>query len=83
MDVLDLRCARGEAVEDIRAHAAGLGVLREAPPQLLRGRDLKELPISPGPQMGKLLAHVYAKQLDGDIETREQAFDAARVYLSD
>jgi hypothetical protein len=33
--------------------------------------------------MGKLLAHVYAKQLDGDIETREQAFDAARVYLSD
>jgi len=83
MDVLDLRCARGEDVEATRAHAAGLGVLREAPPQLLRGRDLKDLPISPGPQMGKLLAHVYAKQLDGDIETREQAFDAARVYLSD
>jgi len=80
--VLRLRSARGEDIADTRAHAAALGVLREAPPQLLHGRDLKVLPIKPGPQMGKLLAHVYAKQLDGDIETHEQALEAARVSLS-
>ena len=81
--VLRIRSARGEDVTEIRAHAAGLGVLRNAPPQLLRGRDLKALPIAPGPEMGKLLAYVYAKQLDGDIETHEQALAAAHASLSD
>ena len=80
--VLRLRAAHGENIADVRAHAAGLGVLQDAPPPLLQGRDLKRLSVTPGPEMGKLLARVYAKQLDGDIETHEQALTAARASIS-
>ncbi|MEN9219481.1 MAG: hypothetical protein Q6K08_01615 [Thermostichales cyanobacterium GMQP_bins_62] len=42
-------------------------------PTLLRGQDLKNLGIPPGPHYGQILQAVRAAQLDGNIHTREEA----------
>lgn len=60
-----------------RARAAALGVSTAAPPPLLQGRHLAAVGVAPGPEMGRLLAGVYGRQLDGDIVTVEQALEAA------
>jgi hypothetical protein len=64
------------------ARASALGVTTAPPPRLLLGRHLKALGVPPGPHMGELLRAVYAQQLDGDVETPEQALAAARAWLS-
>jgi putative nucleotidyltransferase with HDIG domain len=43
------------------------------PEPFLRGRDLIDLGIPPGPQMGALLKAAEEKQLNGDWKTREDA----------
>jgi tRNA nucleotidyltransferase (CCA-adding enzyme) len=48
------------------------------PPQpLLRGRDLLELGLPPGPLMGEVLRAVYEKQLDGTVTTLDEAREEA------
>jgi tRNA nucleotidyltransferase/poly(A) polymerase len=61
--------------------ARTLGILHEPPPRLLQGRNLKELGVKPGPDMGRLIKEVYKQQLDGGVTTVEQAMDAARSLL--
>ena len=63
------------------ARASALAVTTEPPPRLLLGRHLKTLGVPPGPHMGELLRAIYAQQLDGDVETTEQALVAARAWL--
>jgi len=53
------------------------------PPPLLRGRDLLELGMRPGPQVGRILEAVYERQLDGEITTVAQARDEAKRLLSE
>ncbi len=80
--VLSVRTAQGDVqAPPARAHAARLQVLHRKPPPLLQGRDIKAW-MSPGPEMGRVLARVYQAQLDGDISTPEDAADLART-LSD
>ncbi len=55
-----------------------LDVADGAPKPLLLGRHLLPLGISPGPEMGRLLAAVYELQLDGAVSNLEQALAAAR-----
>jgi poly(A) polymerase len=43
------------------------------PDPLVRGRDLIELGLSPGPLFGEILAQVEELQLAGELQTREQA----------
>ncbi len=43
------------------------------PSPLLRGEDLKELGIAPGPQFKSILDTVRNKQLDGELNSSEQA----------
>lgn len=43
------------------------------PPPLMDGEKLKELGITPGPQFGKILQAVRNKQLDGEIQTIDEA----------
>lgn len=62
--------------------AEALGILERAPAPLLQGRDLQRLGVKPGPQMGRLLAAVYAQQLDGAVTTPEQALEAARALTA-
>jgi poly(A) polymerase len=60
--------------------AAALDWRRDGPPEpLLRGGELAaELGISPGPELGDLLAELEAAQYAGEIATREDAVERAR-----
>jgi putative nucleotidyltransferase with HDIG domain len=92
LTVADRLSARGSGPfateEAIEAHlslarqmlAAALDWHLEGPPEpLLRGDDLAaELGISPGPELGELLAEIEAAQYAGEVSTREQALDRAR-----
>jgi tRNA nucleotidyltransferase (CCA-adding enzyme) len=62
--------------------ARRLGVEHAPPAPLLKGRDLLALGMSPGPEMGRILKAVYEQQLDGAIETLDQAREAAGQLLN-
>ncbi|TNE84657.1 MAG: CCA tRNA nucleotidyltransferase [Deltaproteobacteria bacterium] len=79
---LALRHARGEDVDGALALAAALGVLRDPPPPLLRGADLRALGMPAGPAMGLLLREVYEAQLDGTITDADEAAAMARAKLA-
>ena len=54
---------------------------REGPPRLpLRGDELAEaLGIEPGPELGRLIADLEEAAYAGEVETREDAIEAARL----
>ncbi|MBK5257587.1 MAG: HD domain-containing protein [Vicinamibacteria bacterium] len=58
-----------------------LSVERAGPLPLLRGRDLLNLGVKPGPAVGKILNEVYERQLDSLVQTRDEALRAARTLL--
>jgi tRNA nucleotidyltransferase/poly(A) polymerase len=60
-----------------------LNVSRETIRPLVRGRDLIELGVAPGPGMGKILKRLYEMQLDNAYETRAQGIRAARRFLEE
>jgi poly(A) polymerase len=55
-----------------------LGTAALKPPPLLRGRDLLDLGFEPGPQFTRILEAVAEAQLDGVLQTRDQAIDWVR-----
>jgi tRNA nucleotidyltransferase (CCA-adding enzyme) len=61
--------------------ARALGVEHQPPPPVLLGRHLLELGMTPGPRVGEVLKLVYEKQLDGEIETVEEAVEVAKLLL--
>lgn len=46
---------------------------REIPAPLVNGNDLKRLGLKPGPIFSTILSRIRDKQLDGEIETKEEA----------
>jgi tRNA nucleotidyltransferase (CCA-adding enzyme) len=48
----------------------------------LKGRHLLEMGVEPGPQIGAITRAVYEMQLDGRVQSVEQAKAAARNLLS-
>ena len=58
-----------------------LEVETEAPRPLLMGRHLIELGLKPSPRFGEITKAVYEKQLDGKIETLEEAKECAQEML--
>ncbi|HVN16980.1 MAG TPA: HD domain-containing protein [Anaerolineales bacterium] len=55
-----------------------------APLRLVDGRDLmNELKLEAGPMIGQLLEAIREAQAMGRVETREQAFDFARIWLKE
>lgn len=48
-----------------------LNVTKETIKPLIQGRDLIEMGVKPGPNMGKILKRLYQLQLDNEYETRE------------
>ncbi len=75
-----LCAAHGEpACEALRWYAEELRWVRP----LLRGRDLLELGLAPGPRVSEVLRSVWHRQLRGAVRTREQALDAAREELGE
>jgi tRNA nucleotidyltransferase (CCA-adding enzyme) len=63
--------------------ARALGVEHRPPPRLLMGRHLLSLGMTPGPEMGRILAAVYERQLDGDIATVEEAMRMAESLMGE
>ncbi len=60
-----------------------LNVSRETIQPLVRGRDLIELGVEPGPAMGKILKQLYEMQLDNVFETKVRAFRAAERLIEE
>lgn len=62
-----------------RAHS--LGIEHEAPVPLLLGRHLLQLGLLPGPEVGKILKHIYERQLDGTVRSVDQAISEAKSLI--
>jgi len=58
-----------------------LCVEHRAPAPFLMGRHLLDLGLSPGPSVGELLHQVYERQLDGEIQSLEDAIALARTIV--
>jgi tRNA nucleotidyltransferase (CCA-adding enzyme) len=85
-DCLGRRPGRFEpvAMEWFLERVRALDVAQRPPEPLLKGRDLLELGLAPGPRVGELLREVYEKQLDGTVTTPEDArAEAARRIRED
>ncbi|MGK5093831.1 polynucleotide adenylyltransferase [Deltaproteobacteria bacterium TL4] len=65
----------------LRARAEALKVQDSAPKPFLRGRHLLELGMKPGPQMGQLLKEAFEQQLEGQLNSLEQALTWAKEIL--
>jgi tRNA nucleotidyltransferase (CCA-adding enzyme) len=64
------------------ARARELQVAEEPPPPLLLGRHLLELGLDPGPRIGEITRAVYEMQLDGRVQTLEEAKEVAKTLKS-
>jgi len=59
-----------------------LQVRDSAPRPLLQGKHfIKYLHWQPGPKFGKILREVYQAQLDGEVQTKFQAFKRAKTIM--
>ncbi|MFT3745830.1 MAG: hypothetical protein QM785_16265 [Pyrinomonadaceae bacterium] len=58
-----------------------LQVEKKAPDEMLMGRHLIELGLTPGPQFKQILDAVYELQLDGKVVDLEQAISEARKLI--
>lgn len=61
--------------------AESLNLLETKPSPILQGKDLLELGLSPGPQMGVLLKEMFEEQLDGIFKTKESGVARIRRKL--
>lgn len=59
-----------------------LNVNRETISPLVMGRDLIKLGVKPGPEMGRLLKHLYQLQLDNEFETWEEGLKTAKALIN-
>jgi tRNA nucleotidyltransferase (CCA-adding enzyme) len=61
--------------------ARELEVAERPPAPLLMGRHLLEMGLQPSPLIGQIASAVYEMQLEGRVETLDEAKDAARVLI--
>ena len=73
--------ANFEAGEWLLAEAERMEVRDEAPRPLLMGRHLLAMGMSPGPEMGEFLSQAFEKQLNGDLQTEDDAISWAKSNL--
>src|SRR5262249_53888937 len=70
------------AMDWFQKRAQALGVEHAPPTPLLMGRQLLDLGLQPGPQLGAILKEVYERQLDGEITTLDEGIAWARRLIS-
>jgi len=63
--------------------ARRLGVEHRPPKPLLLGRHVVGLGTAPGPRVGQILQAVYEMQLDGAVQSLDEAVEAARQLLGE
>lgn len=64
-----------------RADAMGIGEAPLLP--LLQGRDLRDLGVKPGPEMGRLIARVREAQIQGIVNSPQDATALVQRWLSE
>ena len=70
------------AMEWFRARAEALGVEHAPPKPILLGRHLLALGLKPGPEVGTILKDIYERQLDGEVQTLDEAIAIAKEQLA-
>ncbi|MBN1506938.1 MAG: CCA tRNA nucleotidyltransferase [Sedimentisphaerales bacterium] len=65
----------------LRRRIRDLGGVEVRPKPLLDGHDLMHLGAVPGPRLGRLVDELYTAQLEGEVQTREQAQQWAQNWL--
>jgi putative nucleotidyltransferase with HDIG domain len=65
----------------VQSKLAELGEEALRPARLISGRDLIEAGYAPGPEFGRALQVVETAQLEGEVQTREEALALARLVL--
>ncbi len=70
-----------QALRRLRRRIRELGDIEVKPTPLLNGHDLMRLGATPGPSLGQLVEELYVAQLEGDVQTKDQAEQWARVWL--
>jgi len=71
------------AMEWFRDRVRELDVAVKPPDPILRGRDVLEMGLLPGPDVGRILAAVYEQQLDGRVTSMDEARAAARALMAE
>jgi tRNA nucleotidyltransferase (CCA-adding enzyme) len=71
-----------EAQEWFIERARELEVSSQAPAPILLGRHLLEMGLQPGPRIGEITRTVYEMQLDGRVQTLEEAKGAAQEIIN-
>ncbi len=69
------------ALGRLRRRIRDLGAVEVKPKPLLNGHDLMRLGALPGPTVGQLAEELYVAQLEGDVQTREQAERWVQTWL--
>lgn len=67
-----------EAHDWFRSKISTLHIEKKGPDQILMGRHLIELGFTPSKEFGAILDAVYEKQLDGEIETLDEAIEEVK-----
>jgi poly(A) polymerase len=65
----------------LRRRIRDLGDVEVKPRPLLNGHDLMRLGAVPGPALGQLAEELYVAQLEGEVQTREQAEQWVQAWL--
>jgi len=83
-DCLGRRPGRFEpvAMEWFKQRVHELDVAVRPPKPILQGRDVLELGVPPGPEVGRIVRAVYERQLDGAVSTLEDAREEARRLVA-
>ena len=70
------------SIRTLLEKAADLRVQDSAPQPILLGRHLISLGMTPSPLFGKILSAAYEKQLNGDIQSQEEAISWLKAQYS-
>jgi len=65
----------------LRKRIKALGDIELRPKPLLNGYDLIRLGAVPGPTLGQLAQEIYIAQLEGQVQTKEQARQWVQKWL--
>src|SRR5262249_47342179 len=68
------------AMDWFKSRAEALGVEHAPPKLLLMGRHLLDFGLQSGPHLGVILKDVYERQLDGEIQTLDEAIALAKQH---
>lgn len=69
------------AIQWFVERARALGVEHHPPAPIVLGRHLLALGMPPGPEMGRVLAEIYERQLDGEIASVDDGLAMARRLI--